>query len=84
MPTLSLCSNARWRFVKKSLQGGHPDLGQSLNNLATHYEKLGRHGDFEPLFRRSLAIREKVLGREHPDVARSLNNLASRTAPNAT
>ena len=30
----------------------------------------------EPLIKRSLAIREKVLGPDHPDVARSLNNLA--------
>ena len=30
----------------------------------------------EPLYVRSLAIREKVLGPEHPDVATSLNNLA--------
>ena len=29
----------------------------------------------EPLIKRSLAIREKVLGASHPDVARSLNNL---------
>ncbi len=30
----------------------------------------------EPLYQRSLAIREKALGPEHPDVATSLNNLA--------
>ena len=30
----------------------------------------------EPLYRRSLAIREEALGPEHPDVAMSLNNLA--------
>ncbi len=28
------------------------------------------------MIKRSLAIREKVLGHDHPDVARSLNNLA--------
>jgi CHAT domain-containing protein/TolA-binding protein len=36
-------------------------------------------GDYvgaEPLHRRALAIREKVLGPEHPDTATSLNNLA--------
>jgi tetratricopeptide (TPR) repeat protein/CHAT domain-containing protein len=30
----------------------------------------------EPLYRRSLAIKEKALGRDHPGVATSLNNLA--------
>ncbi len=29
-----------------------------------------------PLFKRSLAIKEKALGPDHPDVATSLNNLA--------
>ena len=29
-----------------------------------------------PLFERSLAIREKVLGPDHPHVAKSLNNRA--------
>ena len=36
----------------------------------------GNHGDAKPLYERSLAIREKVLGPDHPDVASSLNNLA--------
>jgi tetratricopeptide (TPR) repeat protein len=31
----------------------------------------------EPLYERSLAIREKALGPEHPTVAKSLNNLAA-------
>ncbi|MEK7485529.1 MAG: tetratricopeptide repeat protein, partial [Planctomycetota bacterium] len=30
----------------------------------------------EPLFRRSLEIKEKALGKEHPNIAMSLNNLA--------
>ncbi|MEE8511990.1 MAG: tetratricopeptide repeat protein [Acidiferrobacterales bacterium] len=36
----------------------------------------GRYGEAEPLYKRSLAIREKALGPDHPDVATSLNNLA--------
>jgi tetratricopeptide (TPR) repeat protein len=46
------------------------------NNLGQVAKVQGRYAEAEPLIRRSLAIREKVLGREHPDVARSLNNLA--------
>ncbi|CAN0425101.1 unnamed protein product, partial [Ectocarpus sp. 13 AM-2016] len=34
----------------------------------------GRYEEAEPLYERSQAISEKVLGREHPDVAISLNN----------
>ncbi|MCP4307664.1 MAG: tetratricopeptide repeat protein, partial [bacterium] len=36
----------------------------------------GRYDEAEPLYRRALAILEKVLGAEHPAVATSLNNLA--------
>ena len=37
---------------------------------------LGRYAEAEPLHKRSLAIREKVLGPESPAVAQSLNTLA--------
>lgn len=36
----------------------------------------GNHAEVEPLYQRSLTIREKALGLEHPDVATVLNNLA--------
>ena len=51
-------------------------LRLSLNNLAGSIRSQGRYADAEPLFKRSLAIREKALGPDHPDVAQSLNNLA--------
>jgi tetratricopeptide (TPR) repeat protein/CHAT domain-containing protein len=53
-----------------------PRVATSLNNQAVLYQTQGRYADAEPLFRRALAIREKVLGPEHPHVATSLNNLA--------
>ena len=51
-------------------------LRQSLNNLAELYRDQGRYAEAEPLYKRSLAIREKALGPDHPDVATALNNLA--------
>ncbi|CAN0431038.1 unnamed protein product, partial [Ectocarpus sp. 13 AM-2016] len=36
----------------------------------------GKYIEAEPLYERSQAIREKVLGPEHPDVATTLNNRA--------
>jgi len=51
-------------------------LATSLNNLAALYHAQGHYAEAEPLYKRSLAIREKTLGPEHPDVATSLNNLA--------
>ncbi len=40
------------------------------------YYSLGAYAKAEPLFKRALAIREKVLGPEHPDTVTYLNNLA--------
>ncbi len=37
----------------------------------------GRYAEAEPLYRRSLEIREKALGPEHPNVATSLNIYAA-------
>jgi tetratricopeptide (TPR) repeat protein len=42
-------------------------VSTSLNNLAELYFSQGRYEQAEPLYKRALAIREKVLGREHPD-----------------
>ena len=53
-----------------------PRVATSLNNLAGLYHAQGKYAEAEPLLKRSLAIREKVLGPEHPNVATSLNNLA--------
>lgn len=36
----------------------------------------GKYTEADPLYERSLAILEKVLGPEHPDLASSLNNRA--------
>jgi tetratricopeptide (TPR) repeat protein len=55
---------------------GHPDVAISLNNLAELYRNQGRYAEAEPLYQRSLAIKEKTLGKDHPGVATSLNNLA--------
>ena len=61
---------------EKALGPDHPDVAQSLGNVASLYEVLGRYADAEPLYKRALAIREKALGPDHPDVAQSLGNLA--------
>jgi tetratricopeptide (TPR) repeat protein len=51
-------------------------VATALNNLGLLYYAQGRYQEAEPLYRRALALREKVLGPDHPDVATSLNNLA--------
>ena len=54
----------------------HPDTAWTLSNLAHLYTSHGKYNDAEPLFKQSLAIREKVLGAEHPETAWTLNKLA--------
>ncbi len=54
----------------------HASIANRLDVLAGLYRSLGHHAEAEPLYRRALAIREKVLGSDHPDVVDSLDSLA--------
>ena len=47
----------------------HRATARRLNSLAFLYHRQGNHAEAEPLYLRSLAIREEVLGPEHPEVA---------------
>ncbi len=47
-----------------------------LNNLACSYTKQAKYAEAEPLYLRSLKIREKALGVNHPKVATVLENYA--------
>jgi len=53
------------------------DLANSLNEQAVIDYKQGRYAEAETLYKRSLAIEEKILGPEHPDVATKINDLAN-------
>ena len=53
------------------------DEAYRLNELGYIHKFLGNYSKTESLYRRSLSIREKQLGKDHPDVAQSLNNLGS-------
>ncbi len=62
--------------AEKNVGSNHPDVAESLNNLAALYGTQGDYAQAEPLYKRSLAIWEKALGPDHPDVAISLENMA--------
>ncbi|PKU31225.1 kinesin light chain 4 isoform x1 [Limosa lapponica baueri] len=62
--------------LKKYDEDVSPSVAATLNNLAVLYGKRGKYKEAEPLCKRALEIREKVLGKDHPDVAKQLNNLA--------
>ena len=61
---------------EKSLGPDHPDVAESLSNLAEVYRAQGKYGVAESLYELSLPILQKTLGPEHPTVATSLNNQA--------
>ena len=48
-----------------------------LNEQVSQHYKQGRYREAISPAKRSLAIRERVLGPKHPHVAQSLNNLAT-------
>jgi class 3 adenylate cyclase/tetratricopeptide (TPR) repeat protein len=70
-----LCKRAL-AIREKALGPEHPNVADSLSNLALGYREQARYEEAEPLYKRARAIREKALGLEHPDFAHSLNNLA--------
>jgi len=63
-------------ILRRVLGSTHPDVAESLNNLAVLLNAQGDYAGAEPLYREALAMRRQVLGNEHPEVANSLNNLA--------
>ncbi len=62
---------------RRELGDEHPDVANSLNNLAALLQANGDYAAAEPLYREALGLYRKLLGDEHPDVASGLNNLAS-------
>ncbi|MEA3428586.1 MAG: CHAT domain-containing tetratricopeptide repeat protein, partial [Thermodesulfobacteriota bacterium] len=55
----------------------HPRTAATLASLAVLYSEQGDYVKCELLFKKALAIREKVLGPEHPEVAFTMYNLAT-------
>ncbi len=69
----------RWLAALEEAENFGPDderLATSLNNLAALYYSQGNYAEAEPLFKRSLALREKALGPDHPNLALMLENYA--------
>jgi len=49
----------------------------TLNNMAVLCGSQGKHAEAEALYRRSISLFEKALGRRHPKVAAARANYAS-------
>jgi hypothetical protein len=63
------------RIQEAELGPLHPDLANTLNNLAIVAEKTGRLGDAETFYRRAVAIACASLPVDHPMIATSRENL---------
>ena len=61
----------------KAIESEPPDrrLALTLNNLALSYRRQRRYAEAEPLYKRALAVWEKLHGPEHQGVATTLGNL---------
>ncbi|MBC7856797.1 MAG: serine/threonine protein kinase, partial [Pirellulaceae bacterium] len=62
---------------RRVLPLGHPNIADSLNNLASLLQEQDRLAEAEPFFREALDIYRKALPSGHPDIALGLNNVAS-------
>ena len=63
------------RIQEAELGPYHPDLANTLNNLAIVSEKTGRPADAETFYRRASAIASASLPADHPMVVESRRNL---------
>ena len=63
------------RIQEDELGPLHPDLANTLNNLAIVAEKTGRPGEAEPLYRRAAAIAAAALPSDHPMTVETRQNL---------
>jgi hypothetical protein len=63
------------RIQEAELGPLHPDLANTLNNLAIVAERTGRLGDAETFYRRAVAIAAASLPADHPMRAASRENL---------
>ncbi|MFM6063005.1 MAG: tetratricopeptide repeat protein, partial [Microcystis panniformis] len=59
---------------EKQLGAEHPDVAQSLNNLALLYYYQGKYTEAEPLYQKAIAICSEKLGENHPDTQTVKNN----------
>lgn len=64
-------------LIREEIFGSnHPDVADSLNELALLARNQGNYKKAEEFHKKALAIREKALGELHPLTAKSLNNLS--------
>jgi hypothetical protein len=61
---------------EQTLGRDHPTTAGVYSNLALILDVQGKHAEAEPLHRKALLIRDRVVGPDQAETASSLNNLA--------
>jgi tetratricopeptide (TPR) repeat protein len=61
----------------KTLESIDEKIAELLVFVGQHLHSRGAYSTVEPLYRRALEIRQRMLGADHPDTATSYNNVAS-------
>jgi tetratricopeptide (TPR) repeat protein len=62
---------------RRTLPEGHPDIGESLRNLAIAISDQSRFAEAEALIRQGLTISRSAFGDRHPQVVKSVHTLAN-------
>src|SRR5204863_209444 len=62
---------------EKKLGSEHPDILDTMQNLAIVYRRQGRYDEAEQLCSQAMEGTEKKLGSEHPDTLQTVQNLAN-------
>jgi tetratricopeptide (TPR) repeat protein len=65
---------------EKSYGPDHPDVAESLNNLALVFQATNRFAEAEALFSRAFAICQERFGADHPRTVTARKNLAALLA----
>ncbi len=63
-------------LLRANVPAAELDSADVSSDLADVLESQGHYAQAEPLYARSFAVRERVLGAEHPQTLSSVNNLA--------
>src|SRR3989339_233823 len=64
------------KICRTIFKDDHPDLANSINNMAYFYDGRGNYKEAEPLFKEALEMRRRIFKGDRPAVAGSINNMA--------
>lgn len=73
---LCLCRRSL-EIRETALDPDHPQVAQSLHQLASVYVQWKKFGNAEQLYKQALEISENAYGSDHPHIARELEALAT-------